>query len=478
MNHGEYERHDAVGLAALVARREVSPDELLDAALARLEAVNPAINAVILNLADEARAAIRAGLPEGPLRGVPYLIKDLTTQMKGVPTRAGATLFNDVPPAAADSALVAAYRDAGLVLFGKTNTPEFALQPVTEPVLFGPSRNPWALDRTPGGSSGGASAAVAAGIVPAAQASDGGGSIRIPAACCGLFGLKPSRGRVSMAPVGEGWGGLSALHAVTRSVRDSAVLLDASSRPQPGDPYWLAPPARPFGEEVGRDPGRLRIAFHRGALATGLASTEVSFAVDEAARLCADLGHDVEEVALPFDFAGAAAAGGVLVATAIAATVDGEADRRGRAVAEQEVEALSWRLYQQGKSVPARDYVRALATIHRFGRELGGLMNRYDVLLTSTLGTPPVRIGELSSTSTDVGEYMRVFSAFMPNTQPFNHSGQPAMSVPLAWTDDGLPVGVQFAAATGNEALLFRLAGQLESAKPWADRRPPALQPA
>ncbi len=472
MNQSDYERHDATGLAALVASREASPDELLDAALARLEAVNPKVNAVIVDLAEHARTAIRAGLPEGPFRGVPYLIKDISTLMRGVPTRAGSALLKDIAPAAADSALVAAYRASGLVLFGKTNTPEFGLQPVTEPVLFGPTRNPWSLERTPGGSSGGSAAAVAAGVVPAAQASDGGGSIRIPASCSGLFGMKPSRGRVSMAPAGEGWGGLSALHALTRSVRDSAALLDVSCKPQPGDPYPIAPPERPFAQEAGRDPGRLRIAFNRGALLTGLPETEVSFAVDEAAKLCADLGHEVEETPLPFDFGMGSVAGGVLVATSIVGFIDGEAERRGRPVAEHEVEALTWRLYQQGKTYSAADYGRALAFIHRFGRELGAFMERYDVLLTSTLGTPPLKIGELSSTSTDGADYYRVFAAFMPNTQAFNHSGQPAMSVPLAWTADGLPVGVQFAARVGAEGLLFRLAGQLERARPWADRRP------
>jgi amidase len=450
----------------------VAAEELLDAALARMAAINPKINAVVVDLADQARSAIRAGLPEGPLRGVPCLIKDISTQMRGVPTRAGASLLRDSLPAAADSALVAAYRASGLVLFGKTNTPEFGLQPVTEPVLFGATRNPWSLDRSPGGSSGGSAAAVAAGIVPAAQASDGGGSIRIPASCCGLFGLKPSRGRVSMAPGGEGWGGLSVLHAVTRSVRDSAVLLDIGSRPQPGDPNLFAAPERPFAEEVGRDPGRLRIAFHRGALMTGQPRTEVSFAVDEAAKLCVDLGHEVEETELPFEFGLGSMAGGVLVATSIVSYIDGEAERRGRPVQEHEVEALTWRLYQQGKTHSAYDYARAVAIIHRLGRAVGEFFERYDALLTSTLGTPPLRIGELSSTSTSGEEYYRVFAAYMPNTQAFNHTGQPAMSVPLAWTADGLPVGVQFATKIGGEALLLRLAGQLEAARPWADRRP------
>ena len=475
MNQSDYLAQDAVGLAGLVASGAVTPAEVLDAALERMAAVNPKINAVIVDLADQGRAAIAAGLPEGPLKGVPYLIKDISTQMKGVKTLAGSRLLRDAPPAADDSALVAAYRQAGLVLFGKTNTPEFGLAPVTEPALFGPSRNPWNLERTPGGSSGGAAAAVAAGIVPAAQASDGGGSIRIPASCCGLFGLKPSRGRVSMAPAGEGWGGLSVIHAVSRSVRDSAALLDISCRPQPGDPYFLPPPATPFAHEVGRDPGRLRIAFNRGTMLTGLPTSEVSFAVEAAAKLCASLGHEVVETPLPFEFQLAAMAGGVLVATTIANLVDSEAERRGRPVAEGEIEELSWVLYQQGKSHSAFDYSRALQIVHRFGRQLGAFMADHDVLLTSTLGTPPLKVGALDSRSKDREAYSRTFAAYMPNTQAFNHSGQPAMTVPLAWTDDGLPVGVQFSAATGNEAVLLRLAAQLETAAPWAGRRPPAF---
>jgi Asp-tRNA(Asn)/Glu-tRNA(Gln) amidotransferase A subunit family amidase len=472
MRQDEYLAHDAVGLAALVRSKAVSPGELLDCAAERAAAVNPKINAVILDLEREGREAIAAGLPDGPLAGVPYLIKDISTQMKGHPTLAGSRLLAQLPPADADSALVAAYRDAGLVLWGKTSTPEFGLAPVTEPVANGPARNPWNLQRSPGGSSGGSAAAVAAGIVPAAQASDGGGSIRIPASACGLFGLKPSRGRVSMAPVGEGWGSLSVLHAVTRSVRDSAVLLDIASRPQPGDPYFLPAPERAFADEVRRDPGKLRIACFRGGMLTGVPETEVAFAVDDAAKLCADLGHHVEEVALPFDFQLAAMAGGVLVATQIVTVVEAEAERRGRPVEEGEIEALSWTLYQQGRQYTAHDYGRAVGMIHRFGRQLGAFMEDWDVLLTSTLGTPPLPVGALDTTSKDREGYYRLFAAYMPNTQPFNHSGQPAMTVPLAWTDDGLPVGVQFAARTGDEATLFRLAAQLETARPWAHRRP------
>ncbi|HEY5410197.1 MAG TPA: amidase, partial [Caulobacteraceae bacterium] len=253
MNQAEYQAHDAVGLAELVATRQVSPGELLDAALARVEAVNPTLNAIVVDCAAQARAAIAEGLSQGPFTGVPYLLKDITTQMAGVPTSAGARLFaNSVP--AKDSALVSAYRRAGLVIFGKTNTPELGLVGITEPALFGPTLNPWNLERTCGGSSGGSASAVAGGIVPAAQASDGGGSIRIPASCCGLFGMKPSRGRVSMAPAGEGWAGFTVLHALTRSVRDSAALLDVSCLPEAGDPYALAPPEVEFAREARCDP--------------------------------------------------------------------------------------------------------------------------------------------------------------------------------------------------------------------------------
>ncbi len=271
-------------------RGEVKPDELLDAALARAAAINPALNAVVRPLEDEARRTLKANSPSGPLAGVPFLLKDITAQMKGQPTSAGSRLFVD-QPATDDSAIVTAYRGAGLVIFGKSNTPEFGLAATTEPVLFGPTHNPWNLARTPGGSSGGSAAAVAAGIVPAAHANDGGGSIRIPASCCGLFGLKPSRGQVSMAPGGEGWGGLSVQHALTRSVRDSAVLLDIACQPQLGDPYFLAPPARSFAEEAGLPPPRLRIGVSSQALIWGKLDPQCLRAVEQATALCESLGH-------------------------------------------------------------------------------------------------------------------------------------------------------------------------------------------
>lgn len=465
MRFEDYRKHDAIGLADLVRRREVSADELLETALARKAEVDPRINAVTSDLSELARGAAVA---EGPFAGAPFLLKDLGAQLEGTVTSGGSKLFADAV-APADSAIVRLYKAAGLNIFGKTNTPEFGLWPVTEPAHLGVCRNPWDLSRTPGGSSGGAAAAVAAGIVPAAHASDGGGSIRTPASCCGLFGMKPSRGRVSFAPAGEGWAGASVQHAVTRSVRDSAALLDAVCPPQPGDPYFLPTPERPFLEEVRREPGRLRIGFTTAALQSAALDSECAAAVVDAARLCAELGHEAEEVKVPGDLAGMQAAAGLVIAASVAATLDAEAERRGRAVEAGEVEGLTMATYRRGKGVGGADYVRALATLHGFGRDMAALFESYDVLLLSTLGRPAIPIGWIFEETGEITE--RLFS-FMPNTQPFNNTGQPAMTVPLAWSAAGLPIGLQFVGRMGDEAGLFRLAGQLERARPWFDRVP------
>ncbi|MEW6020259.1 MAG: amidase, partial [Pseudomonadota bacterium] len=323
---------------------------------------------------------------------------------------------------------------------------------------------------TPGGSSGGASAAVAAGIVPGAHASDGGGSIRVPAASCGLFGLKPSRGRVSFAPLGEGWAGASMQHALTRSVRDSAALLDIVCQPQAGDPYFLAPPERPFAQEVGRDPGALRIAFSTASLASPELDPECAAAVQDAARLCESLGHRVEEAAIPGDMSALSRAAGLVIAASVAATLDAEAERRGRAISEDEVELTTWMSYRRGREVSAPDYVRAVGVVHAFGRAVAELFAGYDILLLSTTGRPPPPVGWLSE---DLSQYAQRLFSFMNNTQAFNNTGQPAMSVPLAWSASGLPLGLQFVAPMGQEARLLRLAGQLEQSRPWLDRVAP-----
>jgi Asp-tRNA(Asn)/Glu-tRNA(Gln) amidotransferase A subunit family amidase len=467
MRFDEYRAHDAVGLAALVAKGEVTAGELLDVAVARMADVNPQLNAVTRDLSDQARAA-PAG--QGPLAGVPYLLKDLGAAMAGLPTSGGSKMFSEVP-AAADSAITRLYRQAGLNIFGKTNTPEFGLWPVTESDLLGPARNPWDLSRTPGGSSGGASSAVAAGIVPAAHASDGGGSIRIPAACCGLFGMKPSRGRVSFAPAGEGWAGASIMHAVTRSVRDSAVLLDIACAPQPGDPYFLNLPERPYAQEVGRDPGKLRIAIFDGSLtARGSIDPEVAEAVRDAGRLCESLGHVVEPATLPGDHSAMQAAARLVMGASVVGNVDAEVERRGRPLADGDIEAATLGIYQRGKTESAAAYMRAVQTLHAYGRAAAQLFETYDVMLLATLGSPAIPIGWLFE---DPKQIVQRLYSYMPNTQAFNNSGQPAMTVPLAWSASGLPIGIQFAAKTGDEGLLFRLAGQLEQARPWFHRVAP-----
>lgn len=468
MKFEEYRAHDAVALAGLVRKGEVSAGELLHTALARMAQVNPALNAVTLDLADFGRKEA-AGEPTGALAGVPYLLKDLGALLEGTVTSSGSALLKD-NVAAADSAVTKAYRDAGLVIFGKTNTPEFGLMPVTESTFLGHCRNPWDVSRTPGGSSGGAASAVAAGIVPAAHASDGGGSIRTPASACGLFGMKPSRGRVSFAPLGEGWGGASVQHAVTRSVRDSAVLLDIACQPQVGDPYYLAAPTTPYADEVARPPGRLRIGFTTASLASDALDPECVDAVLDAARLCAGLGHSVEEVALPGNLAAMQQAAGDVIAASVAATFDAEAERRGRPVTDADVEMLTWAMAQRGANVSGASYVRGLAAIHAYGRAVAALFETYDVLLLSTLGSPAIPVGHLYE---DLRRFSERLFAFMPNTQAFNNTGQPAMTVPLAWSKGNLPIGLQFVGRMGDEATLFRLAGQLETAKPWFDRVAP-----
>ena len=344
---------------------------------------------------------------------------------------------------------------------------------MTEPIATGRTLNPWSAAHTPGGSSGGTAAAVASGIVPAAHGSDGGGSIRIPASCCGLFGLKPSRGRVSSAPAGEGWAGLAVQHALTRSVRDSALLLDIACRPQPGDPYWLDPPPSSFLGEVGQDPGRLRIAFTTEALAMGgEVDRQCAKAVGEAAKLCESLGHHVEEAAPRIDFAAITANANALVSPSVAAMLEAEGERRGAPIRADEVETLTWRIYQDGRPTTGMQMALALGAMQALSRELAAFFETWDVLLLSTLGKPPVPVGSIDTNASDLSDYPERLYSFIPNTQIFNIGGQPAMSVPLGVSEDGLPIGVQFVARAGGEATLLRLAGQLEAAAPWFDRVP------
>ncbi|TMQ28045.1 MAG: amidase [Candidatus Rokuibacteriota bacterium] len=469
----EFERYDGIGLAELVRRREVTATEVLEETIARIEARNPTINAVVTRMYDEARKAIAAGLPTGPFTGVPYLLKDLGALYTGVITAGGSRLFaTDV--ANHDSELTARLRLAGLVIAGKSNTPEMGLAPSTEPRLFGPTRNPWKLSHSAGGSSGGAAAAVASGMLPMAHATDGGGSIRIPASCCGLFGLKPTRGRVSMAPdAGEGWGGASVIHAVTRTVRDSAALLDATSGAAVGDPYWAPPPARPFLDEVGREPGKLRIALNVNPWFPVTVDPECAEATRAAARLCAGLGHEVEEARPEIDESKWRQATRVIVAANVAATLDARAAALGRPLAQDDVERMVWERVSDARAFSAIDYAASVRVVHAVGRQVARFMQRYDIILTPTMCAPPQQLGVLDMMTTDANRYLAAVFASIGFTSLFNSTGQPAMSVPLAWSAAGLPLGVQFVGRFAEEAALFRLAAQLEAARPWAGRRPP-----
>jgi Asp-tRNA(Asn)/Glu-tRNA(Gln) amidotransferase A subunit family amidase len=402
------------------------------------------------------------------------MLKDLGVLMKGVRTCGGSRLFKDSAPAAVDSALVTAYREAGLVLCGKTNTPEFGMSAATETVAFGATRNPWDTERTPGGSSGGTSAAVAAGVVPASHGNDGGGSIRIPAACCGLFGLKPSRGRISSSPLGDATCGPAVNHVITRSVRDSALLLDLSCRPVPGDFYWITPPETPFLKEAGRDPGKLRIGYVPEPLMWHEIDNEVAEATAEAARFCASLGHHVEETKIDFDFGAYRDAIAPVYMSNMKNMFDMEAKRRGHPITRDDLEDMAYAVFEEGADVKGTEVAAAYLVYYAMGQVFARIFEKYDVLLQPTLGQLPVPIGALRTMNWPNREtYTDALYRFMPNTQPYNAIGAAAMSVPLATSKSGLPIGIHFAASPGAEALLLRLAGQLEKARPWFDRVPP-----
>ena len=467
----DYGNYDAVGLAELVRKKEITPQELLDEAIARTVAVDPKINAVVVKHYDYARRQIENGLPDGPFTGVPFLLKDLDL-LEGTRTTFGASLYkNEV--ANHSGTLAQRFLKAGLAIFGKSSSPEFGLMPTTEPRLHGPTRNPWNPAHSSGGSSGGAAAAVAARILPVAHASDGGGSIRIPASACGVFGLKPTRARNPLGPDrGQGWGGFSCGHVVSISVRDSAVMLDAISGPELTSPYQAPPPARPFAEEVGRAPGRLRIAFTDKSPQGEAIDGEIAASVREIATLLANLGHDVEERApvLPSDPAAVMA---TIVGANTAMSVRLAEQRFGRAMTGDDFEFLTLAMAHNARETSATDYVAAELAAFQISRALAEFMTSYDVLLSPTLCAPPLRLGELNSMAQDLSHIGPTLRRYMPGTALFNMSGQPAMSVPLAWNRAGLPLGMMFAGRFGDEATLLRLAAQLEQERPWRTKRPP-----
>jgi amidase len=469
---------DATGMAELVHTGQASPAELVDEAIGRLEKVNPELNAVIRTRFDRARAEVAAGLPDGPFRGVPFLLKDLICYSAGEEVHEGMQVLKDARwTAPEDQELSARFRRAGLVVIGRTNTPELGIVPTTEPVAYGPSRNPWNLDHSTGGSSGGSAAAVAAGVVPMAHANDGGGSIRIPASECGLVGLKPSRGRVPTGPdFGDIMGGLVCELAVTRSVRDTAGILDAVAGPQAGDPYAAPTPVRPYVEELTVEPGRLRIGLQTTAFGGTVAThPDCVSAAEAAGQLLESLGHDVvpsqvdalDDPAFTDNFI-------LIWSSGAAYDLDHYwATRLGRAITADDVEPLTWALAEVGRSYTSPQFLDARAKLQKSSRGVADWYAQgFDLLLTPTLAEPPPRLGEFDSPPDNPLHGLFRAAALVPFTPPFNVTGQPAMSVPLYWNDAGLPIGIQLVAPYGREDVLLRVAAQLEAAHPWADRVP------
>lgn len=461
----ELSRLDAVAQAALVRQGEIAPIELLEATIAGIERLNPRLNAVVTKLYDAARREARQQRPAGPFGGVPFLLKDSGAPYAGARMTSGSRLLAGHVPGR-DGRLVVRLKRAGLIVLGKTNCAEFGLLPATEPELFGPTRNPWNPQHSAGGSSGGSAAAVAAGMVPMAHGSDGGGSIRIPAGCCGVFGLKPSRGRVPLEPgCGAVRRRLVVEHALTRSVRDSAALLDATCGPEIGSRQPAPVLSRRFQDEVGADPGRLRIAF-APPIGTRL-HRDCQAALEDAAMLCEDLGHELTEMQPRFDCRRIGAAFAALWSRACAETLDGIARDRGRPVSESEVEPQTWALYQNARRADASNYRRVLADCQALSREMARFFETCDIWLAPVSSEPPPLLGSFGFVPDDPMQVFRRAQAFAPLPGVCNLTGQPAMSVPLYRNPQGLPIGSHFAARFGDEATLFRLAAQLEAARPW-----------
>ena len=490
----EFDKFDGLGLAELVRKKEVAPSELCEEAIRRIEQVNPKLNAVITPMYDIARKAVQMGLPEGPFAGVPFLLKDIIEEYAGVPLTMGSRAFRNYVPAQ-DTEMVIRFKKSGVVILGKTNVPELGLLAVTEPDLHGPTRNPWNIGRTPGGSSGGSAAAVASGMVPLASGNDGGGSIRIPASCCGLFGLKPTRGRNPLGPnVGELWQGAVVSHVITRTVRDSAAMLDATQGPDAGAPYILPPPERPYMQEIDREPGSLKIAFTSASPIGTPVHQECVKEVEEMAKLLESLGHKIEEAQPDIDGKAVAMSYLTMCFGEAAAAFEDMKAVLGRKATPADVETLTWTIGLLGRTLSAGDFAKAKREWGVAGRAMGRFHQKYDLFLTPTQAFPPVRIGELQPRPYErlamkvvnalglgiilkaaglVDQMAEASLSKTPFTQLANLTGQPAMSVPLHWTSDGLPVGVHFIAPFGDEATLFRLAAQLEKARPWFDKHAP-----
>jgi amidase len=489
----DFSSHDALSLAELVRTRQVSPRELVSASIENIEALNPKLNAVVHKMYDRALKESESPV-DGPFTGVPFMLKDLLSWLAGEPITSGSRYYKGwIAPH--DTELVRRYKKSGVIIVGKTNTPEFGLTPFTEPELFGPTVNPWDTTRTTGGSSGGSAAAVASGMVPWAGGGDGGGSIRIPASCCGIFGLKPTRARTPAGPItGEHWQGAAIEHCLTRSVRDSAAMLDAISARDVGAPYWAPEPERPFLDEVGRDPGKLRIAFTSKPLLGESVHDDCKAALADAVALLASLGHDVIESEPPVERDEFNRAFLIMVCGEIRAGIIEGTKLVGRAATPSDVEPATWALNLLGASISAGEFVHAEHYLRSSARRMGEFCNDYDLFLTPTMSLPPFPTGSLQPPKHELmlikvlgrlraGNVLKLLGALeksadqvfdaIPWTPLFNVSGQPAMSVPLYWNAQNLPIGVHFVGHYGDEATLFRIAAQLEQARPWMNRRPP-----
>ncbi len=491
MTFEEYRQYDALGLAELVRTKQVSPEELIKIAIQRAEAVNPKINAITHTMYDTAHEMATNVDENAPFAGVPFVIKELGIHIKGTPLRKGSRGWASYV-STEDSLIVEKFRESGLTFLGRTNTPELGLTPYTEPTFFGPTRNPWDTGRTAGGSSGGSAASVAAGIVPIATASDGGGSIRIPAANCGLFGIKPSRGRLSLGrKSGEWWSGAVVEGCVSRSVRDSAIFLDVMSGGAAGELYVTQKPERPFAEEVSEDPQPLKIGFSTQHTLGHSLDPECIKAVQHTAKLLESLGHHVEEVKLPYRKEDLTETFLMMVVGETAADIQELSEFLGRKARPSDVEITTWSLGLLGRTFSAKDFAYHKRKWNDIARRMGDFHQQYDVLLTSTVSMPPFEIGAIQPSKSElsslniintlgigralkaaVGPLADKTFSYIPYTAIANMTGQPSMSVPLYWTPDELPVGTMLTAAINREDILFRLAGQLERAQPWFGRVP------
>jgi amidase len=473
MSFADYAEYDGLGLAALVKKGEVTPAELADAAIERIERHNPQINAVVHQAFDEARRAAAGNLPAGPFQGVPFLVKDLLIAVAGWPRSSGSRFCAGIVDAE-DSGLMRRYRSSGVVPLGKTNCPEFGITGTTEPALFGACRNPWNLDHSAGGSSGGSAAAVAAGIVPMAHGGDGRGSIRIPASCCGLVGLKVTRDRNPHLPDGYDFAqGYVVEHVIARTVRDCAAMLDVTGVAEPGSPYAPPAKARPYMQEIGQSPGRLRIAWSSETANGRPIQPEIQTALEGVADLLEKLGHDLVPRGLGIDQRALYGAQNAFSGANFAAGMKRLIDLVGREPEPDELEPLTWAALKGGRRVTGEAAMWEAQELRMLSRGVLSLFETFDIYLTPVMGTPPPAIGYLDPVKVAPRDIGKRNGEVFPFAAPFNMTGQPSISLPLAWTSSGLPIGMMFTARYADEATLLRLAAQLEKEAPWKDRRPP-----